>query len=117
MTWSLSSRLRPQRLGGRVQPAALDDAGHDLPVPHVAHRGRRDRLAQFLHPQDHVDVLLAPAADAEEADAGPLVGGLDARSCCAGSVIAAPTAAVLPAMNARRLTEFERMRGFSECGM
>src|SRR5262249_3168799 len=65
-------------LGRRIQAAALALAQLEVAVPHVAAGDRLDLDAALLHFQDHVDVLLAAAADAEEGNADALVGAVNA---------------------------------------
>src|SRR5262249_28068822 len=64
--------------GGGVEAAALLAAEFGVAVPHVADGDGGDGLAGVAHGEDGVDVLLAAAADAEEANADLLVGAVDA---------------------------------------
>src|SRR5262249_21256125 len=61
-----------------VQTPALASAEFLLAVPYVAHGDGDHRLAFLLHFQDRVDVLLAAAANAEEANADLFVRAQDA---------------------------------------
>src|SRR5262249_61458572 len=76
--------IDPASLGGRVEALAGGDAGlavHPLgkvAVPDVARGDGDDAGLLVAHLEDDVDVLLAPAADAEEADAEVFVGAQDA---------------------------------------
>src|SRR5262249_46699893 len=65
-------------LGGREQATALAAAQLGVALPDVADGDGDDALLLLLHLQDDVDVLLAAAADAEEADTQVLVGAEDA---------------------------------------
>src|SRR5262249_29121662 len=76
--------IDPASLGGRVEALAGGDAGlavhalGEVAVPDVA-RGHGDDAGLLVpHLEDDVDVLLAPAADTEEADAEVFVGAQDA---------------------------------------
>src|SRR5262249_37225965 len=79
------------RLGARVEPAAgavllVAAAGPErfVAIPHVAHRERIDRLAFVAHVDDPLDLLLAGAAGAKEADAALIVGGANAGVAAGG---------------------------------
>src|SRR5262245_4943787 len=71
-------------LRGRVEALALVGLGvpvepfHRVAVPDVAGRDGNDALLLVAHLEDDIDVLLAPAADADERDAEVVVGPEDA---------------------------------------
>src|SRR5262249_35431421 len=75
---------QPALLRRGEEPAAADDARLDLAVPDVADGHGRHLDALLLHLQDDVEVLLAAAADAEEADVDALQGAVDAAGAGGG---------------------------------